>query len=81
MPGYVLIVDVFGLILAVLGFNMAFRQTAFRRLIGRPKPSMPPSPNTDDSDDPLTYVLRIAGVMIMVFGIVIGGMLTLFNLA
>ncbi|WP_232307718.1 hypothetical protein [Sphingobium chungbukense] len=31
--------------------------------------------------DPLTYVLRIAGVMIMVFGIAIGGMLTLFHLA
>jgi len=31
MPGYVLIVDFFGLVLAIIGFNMAFWQTAVRR--------------------------------------------------
>lgn len=80
MPGYVLIVDFFGFVLAVIGFNMAFRQAVFRRLIGRSGP--PPSRfrQSNDDDDPLTYILRIAGVMIMVFGIVIGGMVTLVNL-
>jgi hypothetical protein len=29
----------------------------------------------------LTYILRISGVMLMIFGIVIGGMVTLANLA
>ncbi|MCP5403746.1 MAG: hypothetical protein H6917_15350 [Novosphingobium sp.] len=77
MPGYVLIIDVFGVILAVVGFCMAFRQTFVRRLIGRPHMS---GLSASQSDDPLTYILRIAGVMIMVFGIVIGGMFTLFNL-
>lgn len=80
MPGYVLIVDLFGCILAGLGFTMAFRQLTFRRLIGRPQP--PPSRAGGDGDeDPLTYILRIAGVMVMVFGIVIAGMVTLVHLA
>lgn len=77
MPGYVLIVDAFGALLAFAGFTMAFRQSVIRRLIGRPS-----SPSAvADAGDPLTYVLRIAGVMVMVFGIVIGGMVTLFHLA
>ncbi|WP_150295479.1 hypothetical protein [Sphingobium estronivorans] len=80
MPGYVIAVDVFGLVLAVIGFNMAFRQPFVRRLLGRPGPLSSPL-SQGDEEDPLTYVLRIAGVMIMVFGIAIGGMLTLFNLA
>lgn len=80
MPGYVLIVDFFGLILAFVGVNMAFRQDAMRRLLGRPV--RPPSRlgQSNDNEDPLTYILRIAGVMVMIFGIVIGGMVTLVNL-
>ena len=81
MPGYVWIVDVFGLVLALLGFNMAFRQVSFRRAIGRPKPAASRLRPGNEDGDPLTYILRIAGVMLMVFGIAIGGMLTLFNLA
>lgn len=77
MPAYVPIVDGFGLILAVIGFCMAFRQDFVRRFIGRP-----PRPATsNESGDPLTYILRIAGIMIMAFGIAIGGMVTMFSLA
>ena len=78
MPGHVLIVDFFGLVLAAIGFTMAFRQPMVRRLLGRPV--LPPSQFRNDDEDPLTYVLRIAGVMVMIFGIVIGGMVTLVNL-
>lgn len=81
MPGYVIVIDLFGIVLAVIGFNMAFRQAAVRRLLGHP--ATPPSaahPAGNDEDDPLTYVLRIAGVMVMIFGIVLGGMMTLFHL-
>ncbi|AZI36327.1 hypothetical protein NT2_12_01350 [Caenibius tardaugens NBRC 16725] len=81
MPGYVWIVDFFGLVLALLGFNMAFRQVSFRRAIGRPKSPARRLRGGNEDEDPLTYILRIAGVMLMVFGIAIGGMLTLFNLA
>jgi hypothetical protein len=80
MPGYVIAVDVFGLILAVIGFNMAFRQRFVRRLIGRP--ARPPSRiGGEQEDDPLTYILRISGIMIMAFGIALGAMLTIFHLA
>lgn len=80
MPGYVVLADVFAVILAVAGFTMAFRQSTVRRLIGRP----PPVASTrlaGDEEEPITYILRIAGVMVMVFGIVIGGMFTLFHFA
>ncbi|OCC24642.1 hypothetical protein MB02_03920 [Croceicoccus estronivorus] len=78
MPAYVLIVDVFGLILAVIGFSMAFRQDFVRRLVGRPPR---PASSVNENSDPLTYILRIAGIMIMAFGIAIGGMVTMFSLA
>lgn len=76
MPVYILVV-VLGLCLAVIGFSMAFRQIAVRRLLGRPAP--PRSP--DEDEDPLAYALRISGVMIMAFGIVIDGMITTFHFA
>lgn len=81
MPGYVFVVDAFALVLVALGFTMAFRQASFRRAIGRPKPHSPSRRPDGAEDDPLTYILRIAGVMLMAFGIAIGGMLTLFNLS
>ncbi|MDE8654254.1 hypothetical protein [Novosphingobium album (ex Liu et al. 2023)] len=80
MPGYVLIADVFAAILAFAGFTMAFRQSTVRRLIGRSPPVSSIAP-ADGEVDPITYILRIAGVMLMVFGIAIGGMFTLFHAA
>ncbi|WP_395396110.1 hypothetical protein WBP07_22575 (plasmid) [Novosphingobium sp. BL-8A] len=73
-----LAVDVFSLFLAIGGFVMAFRQHLVRRLMGRRDPL--PESKGNDADDPLTYILRIAGVMTMVFGIALGGMMTLFSL-
>lgn len=66
MSGYLLVMAA-GLALAFLGFGMAFRQAGVRRLLGRPAP---PRRHGED-EDPLAYGLRIAGVMIMAFGIVI----------
>ncbi|HEX7853277.1 MAG TPA: hypothetical protein VF503_06235 [Sphingobium sp.] len=80
MPGYVVLIDIFGLVLAALGFNMAFRQAAFRRAIGKPRLPVISPQSGDEAGDPLTYALRLAGVMVMIFGIVIAGMFTLFNL-
>ena len=81
MPIFALSVIAVGLILAVIGFTMAFRQTAFRRLIGKPRPPASSLRQPGDrDDDPLTYVLRISGTMVMVFGAVIAGMMALFNL-
>ena len=78
MSARVLIVDAFGLVLALSGFAMAFRQSFVRRLFGwsalRSRP-------VRGEGDPVTYVLRISGTMIMVFGIALGTMVTLFSLA
>jgi hypothetical protein len=80
MSGYVFLVDIFAVILAITGFSMAFRQSFVRRLIGRsPPPATIVAANSDE--EPITYILRIAGVMVMIFGITIGGMVTLFSLA
>lgn len=79
MPRYVFIIDFFCLIFAFIGFNMAFRQSVVRRLIGRP-PTEKPAADGDSGGDPITYILRISGTMVMVFGLAIGGMVTLFNL-
>lgn len=81
MPAYVLMVDLFGVVLAAIGFTMAFRQAFARRLLGRGAGSGARMKATGEGQDPLTYILRIAGIMIMVFGIVIGGMVTLLHLS
>lgn len=78
VPGYVLIVDFFCMIFAVIGFTMAFRQRVARRWIGRPQAKS--AMTSAGGGDPITYILRISGTMIMVFGVAIGGMVTLFNL-
>jgi len=79
VPRYVLIIDLFCLIAAATGFMMAFRQSVVRRLIGRP-PVPPADGGRPEGSDPVTYILRISGTMVMVFGLAIGGMVTLFNL-
>ncbi|UZK68842.1 hypothetical protein OKW76_12460 [Sphingomonas sp. S1-29] len=56
---------------------MAFRQDIARRVMRKPLPSS--CDGSSAYDDPLTYVLRISGVMVMVFGVVIAGMVTLMN--
>ncbi len=76
IPGYLLVVAL-GLVFAFIGFNMAFRQGMVRRWLGRPAPPR----SADEDEDALAYALRIAGVMIMAFGIVIGGMVTTFHFA
>lgn len=80
MSASVLVVDFFAVILAVAGFTIAFRQGFTRRLMGRPDNSVVARQH-QDGDDPLAYIMRIGGVMVMVFGIVIGGMVTLFHMA
>lgn len=54
---------------------MAFKSNAFRRVTRMAPPSATGSGGGDV--DPLAYISRIAGVMIMMFGIVLAGMFTL----
>lgn len=65
-----------GLSLAPVGFTLAFRQTWVRQLLGRP--AAPRRAGQDE--DALAYALRIGGVMIMAFGVIIAGMFTAFHL-
>lgn len=65
-----------GLFLTFVGCNLTFRQAAVRRLIRRPAPLRSPG----EDEDALAYALRISGVMIMAFGIIITGMFIAFHL-
>ncbi|WP_380874294.1 hypothetical protein ACFB49_46980 [Sphingomonas sp. DBB INV C78] len=77
MPIYVLIIDILGIVFAISGFLMAFRPMTVRRWwrmfrrAGETERLAVPA-----KDDPVVYALRIAGVMIMIFGITIAGMMT-----
>src|SRR3546814_277883 len=81
VPTYVLVVDSVGLILAILGFCMAFRQKFVRKLFRQARPSTEDIPRLPPHEDPVRYALLISGIMVMVFGIVIAGMVSLFQLA
>lgn len=76
MPVHVILVDLFGLLLVVVGFTLAFRQRFVRRIFG-----WAAAPDKAAPADPATYALRIGGTMIMVFGFTLGMMVTLFSLA
>lgn len=72
MPSYVLtIVDAFVAVLAiVVGFVMAFGVK-----VGAQSPFEP------EEEGALTDVMRIAGILMMVFGIAFAGMMTLAHLS
>ncbi len=74
MSRTVLLLDGFAALLVVVGFATAFRQNMVRRLWHS-------RPLADASDeDALTYVLRLAGTMIMAFGAAIAIFFTAFHL-
>ena len=79
MPLRVVIVDVFCVLLAGVGFVTAFRQGPVRRLLGWKRAEDGSLPG--GSADPLTYILRIAGMMAMAFGLAFGMITTVFYLA
>lgn len=80
MAAYLLCVDLFGLVLAVIGFHMAFRQRYVRSLFTRSRYADASSRRDGAGEDPLTYILRIAGIMVMIFGLVFAGMMTMVHM-
>jgi hypothetical protein len=67
---YVVLVDIFALILVVGGTTMILR-----------RPSGAAGPTTGDGADPGTYARRIGGTMVAAFGLAVGLMVTLFHFA
>lgn len=78
MPVTVIVVDVVGLLLVLLGFHLTFRQDFDRHwweVLRHDRPrSASRQPLTDD--DPARYILRISGMMILAFGFVISMLFT-----
>ena len=78
---HVIAVDTLAVILAIIGFHMAFRQRLVQRLVrrwtGRP---LDTKPRPADDESPARYALIIFGVMIMAFGVILFMFTTLFAL-
>ena len=71
-----LVVMIVGVMLAILGFCLAFRQDAVRKLWRRNTISRA---EIAPDDDPVRYILRIIGVMVMAFGLAIAGFKFVLN--
>ena len=84
MSTHVIVVDLFGLLLAVAGFHMAFRQRLVRRLWdeGRAARGLPDKPRAarPEGEDPVHYALIIFGMMLFAFGIILIAFTTAYAL-
>lgn len=84
MSAHVLVVDLLGLVLAVAGFHMAFRQQFVRRLWdeGRAARGLAPKQRVakPEGEDPVHYALIIFGMMLFAFGIILIAFTTAYAL-
>ena len=82
MPTAVILIDLLGLILIVLGFHLAFRQNLVRRWwsVLRHECHAPARLQSLTGEDPARYAMRISGVMILAFGVAITLLFTLSHL-
>jgi ABC-type phosphate transport system permease subunit len=62
VSGTVILIDIFATVLIIAGLTLTFRQGLVRRLLHSRELSSP------DDEDKMTYILRIAGTMMMTFG-------------
>lgn len=77
MPTYVLVIDLIGLALAFVGLNLVFRQAQVRDWWSRLRGVAAPPAYAGDDEDPAGYAMRIGGVMLAVFGLVMSLMFTM----
>jgi hypothetical protein len=70
----IILIDIFCLILIVLGIALLLKRPANRGGGGSAAVSQV-------NDNPQTYILRIAGVMVITFGFALGLMATVFHFA
>jgi hypothetical protein len=81
MPGHVLFVDLAGLVLAVAGFHLAFRQRLVRRWWDAFRPggeAARPRPAKRQEEDPAHYAMIISGMMIFAFGLILFAFTTFY---
>ena len=80
MSAHVIIVDAVAVLLAVVGFCLAFRQRWVRRwwrgLGGRGALARP---ERGEGEDPVHYAMIIFGMMIFAFGLIIFAFTTVFS--
>jgi len=79
---YALAILVLGLIAAVAGFLLAFRQGFVRRLVRRLSGRDPAVPlrQRERGEDPVHYAMIISGIMLMAFGTLIAAFSTAYEL-
>ncbi|MBV9929368.1 MAG: hypothetical protein JO013_00265 [Alphaproteobacteria bacterium] len=84
MSTHVILVDLLGLLFAVAGFHMAFRQRVVRDLweSGRAARGLPAKtrPTRPEGEDPVHYALIIFGMMLFAFGLIVIGFTTAYAL-
>ena len=73
---HVIVIDLVGLLFALVGFHMAFRQRLVRRWYRTARPRDPTKPAQfrpagDADEDPAHYALIIFGMMILAFGVIL----------
>jgi hypothetical protein len=83
MPTHVLAVDAVAILLALVGFHMAFRQRLVRRWARawreRSGTARPPRAAKPEGEDPVHYALIIFGMMILAFGIILFAFTTFYS--
>jgi hypothetical protein len=77
----VVAIDLLGLVFVAGGFLMSFRQHVVRNALSWWKPESALLAHRDPAgQDPIAYILRIFGVMLMAFGAVVAISITLINI-
>jgi len=83
LSAYTVAVLLLGILAAVAGFLLAFRQAMVRRLVRRLSgrdPAAPRRGTRDRGEDPVHYAMIIAGVMLMAFGLLMAVFTTAYEL-
>jgi hypothetical protein len=83
MSSYAIIVDIFAILVAIVGFHLVFRQRTIRCLSRKwrglpPKERAPGAPGADE--DPAHYAMIIFGMMALAFGIIMFAFTTSYAL-
>ena len=83
MPMRTILVDIVAILLAVMGFHMAFRQRLVRgwwAILNHGDATRTRAGHSAPEEDPVHYALIIFGIMLMAFGVIIFSFTTAYTL-